>query len=767
MKRKIFCAVVFAALFCVEAHAAFLPPIPYRSAASLAVSAAEDLPSKYDLREHNRVTPIRAQSPWGTCWAYAAIAACESNYLTDTGEDPETVDFSEMFLVWFSRLNQDKSWNFSMYDRNKAKLKHMGDYGMALEEGAYPNIAIASLARLEGPVNEETFPYLSREYFARKGFNASNPPTHEEAESAGLIPFRTSTHDEIKYSDKTNEARKDFFLADAIFSATIITPSSFANQNALYALVNSVYPEKLKKLIMEYGAAMVGYYSAEKVGKNFSPIYHSYYDDSKNWRANHEITIVGWDDDFPKEHFVIQPPNNGAWLARNNWGNFAGSDGGYEWISYEQLMGDGTVCHLIERPEEVRVYSYDPLGWCNSYTYNEKVIYGANVFKAKSDGELLTAVSTYTTKDDMQLDISIYDLGANFEGGNPTSGTLIAQESRTIEDPGYHSIGLLHEVPPLKQGHYFSVVIKYTCNASFFGESMDASVPIEVAIKGYSNNAAVYDHESYFADIDGVEWTDGTDMVDDFHGGIPYHVNACIKAFTIWSADEVPDTSAKTIQGLAVEDFRESYYTEINTTASSPAGKITLSPEGIAANSEVLVYLADKTRTYEPIKYTSTTDDIDELFSKGLNGPSEWALVPVYEAGYKPDAFWNDEGINYPVYGPFVVTSDGSGKVTVDVDALKYSDGRTGKVPQRYYTAYIEPDDGATSEIGVFQLTATTGSAPATPSTDNNGSTDNNSTDSNTTTTSSGGGSSGGCNSGIFCAIALLLVLRQHKELGR
>ncbi len=545
-------------------------------------------------------------------------------------------------------------------------------------------------------------------------------------------------------------------LTDAIYAAIIIAPSSFADQEALYAMMNSVDSSTLKRLIMEHGAAMVGYYSAENPGKNFSPIYHSYYDNAKEWKANHEITIIGWDDNFPKEHFLIQPERNGAWLARNSWGSFTGSDGGYEWISYEQLMGDGTVCIIKERPENMRVYSHDPLGWCNSYTYNEKVIYGANVFKVRSAGERLSAVSTYVTKDDTRLDISIYDLGENFSGGNPTSGTLITQQTEMIEDPGYHSVAVADE--KLEQGHYFSVVIKYTSlyDGILFSEDINASVPIEVAIKGYSNNAAVYDHESYFSDKDGVEWTDGTDMVDDFHGGIPYHVNACIKVFTAGDGEEVSDTTAKTIQGLTVEEFKDAYYSEIHTTATSPAGTITLSPESTTANSKVLVYLADKSRTYEPIKYNNTAyEDVDEIYSKGLNGPSEWALVPVYKAGYKPDAFWNEEGINYPVYGPFVVTSDGSGKVRVDVDALKYEDGRTGKVPASYYTAYIDTDGGETSEIGVFQLTATTGSVPETPADDTN---------TDTAKTNIVGGSSGGCNAGMFCAVALLLITRRRKK---
>ena len=58
----------------------------------------------------------------------------ESSYITNFHVNPEEVDFSKMFLVWFSRINFDKSRVFNMYTRGKARLEHMGDYGTALAE---------------------------------------------------------------------------------------------------------------------------------------------------------------------------------------------------------------------------------------------------------------------------------------------------------------------------------------------------------------------------------------------------------------------------------------------------------------------------------------------------------------------------------------------------------------------------------------------------------------------------------------------------------
>ena len=36
--------------------------------------------------------------------------------------------------------------------------------------------------------------------------------------------------------------------------------------------------------------------------------------------TNHEVCIVGWDDNYPKSNFKTQPSGDGAWLAKNSYG---------------------------------------------------------------------------------------------------------------------------------------------------------------------------------------------------------------------------------------------------------------------------------------------------------------------------------------------------------------------------------------------------------------------------------------------------------------
>ena len=257
-----------------------------------------------------------------------------------------------MFLVWFSRINFDKSRVFNMYNRGKARLVHMGDYGTALTEGSYPAAALARIASLEGPADESDFPYLSRRAFANVGYSVSNPPTHREAEDVGLIPFDYSTPQELYYAKDTVTPRHDLMMTDALYAASRIAPSSFANQREEYARQNSVNRNVLKSLIKTYGAAMK------------------------------------------------------------------------------------------ERPENLRIYEHDPLGWCNSYTFNTSEIWGANVFRIMTTGETLHSVSFYTPFSNMRADVFVYDLGASFDGGSPRAGTLLASTTTTLPYAGYHSVEL-------------------------------------------------------------------------------------------------------------------------------------------------------------------------------------------------------------------------------------------------------------------------------------------------------------------------------------
>lgn len=36
-------------------------------------------------------------------------------------------------------------------------------------------------------------------------------------------------------------------------------------------------------------------------------------------KANHDVIIIGWDDNYPKENFHTPPKNDGAFICQNSW----------------------------------------------------------------------------------------------------------------------------------------------------------------------------------------------------------------------------------------------------------------------------------------------------------------------------------------------------------------------------------------------------------------------------------------------------------------
>ncbi len=291
---------------------------------------------------------------------------------------------------------------------------------------------------------------------------------------------------------------------------------------------NALDNQAIKESVMDYGAVSASYLSVDEY---YSDDQTSFYlpDDYDAGRApagsapvvstQHAIAIVGWDDNYAKENFPVQPAGNGAFLCKNSWGkNFA--DNGYFYISYyDGFLGIQEFSMAFGKVSDdntySRIYQYDPLGATTAFGYNDE-LYCANVFPENGQKltgkEQLGSVSFYTYDNNYNYEIYVV---SSFKNQNSLQKLPSPAASGNCRYAGYHTADLARPVT-LKAGTRFAVVVK-------LWSSTGAKTYFEAPLSGTSSRATASDGESYISHHGDI-WT-------DFNTYLP-NTNVCIKAFT-------------------------------------------------------------------------------------------------------------------------------------------------------------------------------------------------------------------------------------------
>lgn len=403
----------------------------YKTAsASMARIAAEvELPKHYDMRELERVTPVRDQGLYGTCWAFASLAALET---TLTPQENLVFSPDHMSLCNSFSLGQNEG----------------GEYTMA----------IAYMASWQGPVYESDDPY---------GDGKTNPDL---------------------------KARKH------LEEAQILAPKDYV---------------AIKEAIYKYGAVETSIYTQMKTANSWSGYYNReratyYYNQEAT--CNHDIIIVGWDDDFPKEYFTITPENDGAFICKNSWGTEFGEDG-YFYVSYEDAnIGTTNVVYtkLGDANNFDNIYQSDLLGWRGQLGYEKDQAYFANVYRAGEDEEL-AAVSFYAT--DVDTTYQVYVVPEFEDADSLNDRKLVAEGS--FEQAGYYT-ARLDEAVKLKDNQKFAVVVHIQTPGAVH------PVAIEYDADSRTREFDITDGEGYIS-LYGNKWMSAEKNKD---------CNLCLKAFT-------------------------------------------------------------------------------------------------------------------------------------------------------------------------------------------------------------------------------------------
>ena len=250
----------------------------------------------------------------------------------------------------------------------------------------------------------------------------------------GMVPTKDDTYDEY--------GKIPLFIS---------TPDNIHVQDVVIipARANLTDNNIIKRALIDYGALSA---SIKAFGK--APYYNTktsaqYYNNENDTKINHIVTLVGWDDNYSKNNFLITPPGDGAWIIKNSYGPNSG-DGGFDYVSYYDVsfLSVTSVGYIFENDEPYDGnYQYDLGGKIEFY----------------NKGKLNTIKNIYTAEEDTYISA----FGSWFEKDKPftyeiyVNNKLRVSGSGNSSFDGYHTVSL-PEYISIDKGDEFSIILNNT-----------------------------------------------------------------------------------------------------------------------------------------------------------------------------------------------------------------------------------------------------------------------------------------------------------------
>ena len=194
------------------------------------------LPSKYDLRSDGLVTPVKSQSPWNACWAFAGIAAAETSMLSATGfeYDKQTndVDLSERHLAYFALHPVTEVDDPAQAGEGAYTVSD--DRNAAFDAGGLPVYITTLFSQGVGPQAEAMFPY--RGVDAQGESRLSTQAFESDPEGTTLLMIASAwgmTADEAKkqLEKEAEETGSDY---DTVFKSYMDQAKKYCEDNPTY-----------------------------------------------------------------------------------------------------------------------------------------------------------------------------------------------------------------------------------------------------------------------------------------------------------------------------------------------------------------------------------------------------------------------------------------------------------------------------------------------------------------------------------------------------
>ena len=254
--------------------------------------------------------------------------------------------------------------------------------------------------------------------------------------------------------------------------------------------------EAIKKAVKDRGGVAIGVNDTSKKYKGWFGKYYTLNYSKKEF--DHDVTIIGYDDHFPKDYFNEPASEDGAWITYNS--SFGSA--GFFYVSYCAPLEYGISHSVTDKYGEV--LSHDAGNEQDKYIKTGNGTIVANVFHKQGK---LAAVGTYNDFNEQNIKIEIYD--------SEFKNRLYSQDA-VLGFHGYHTIEL---DKPIDVTDY-AIVISYEKGAPVEGETIDF---------GNSEYKTVSEKGQSFVYI--ANWKDMTDSDIKTALGIDFTPNnCCIKA---------------------------------------------------------------------------------------------------------------------------------------------------------------------------------------------------------------------------------------------
>ncbi len=469
-----------------------LPELPHGGSSPVynpSRDGAADLPDKYDSRDYGYITPVKNQGDHNTCWTFGTAASCEAYMIkhgVHVGENGPKADLSlnlsEYHLAYYTYTDAYDAEGMLTGDKTYFLSTHSsGDF---LEAGGTGELVSYPLMRWTGLADESDAALM-----------------YSSASSAGL-------GSEHAYQNNV---------------AHVTSVRHFFGANV----------DEVKRHIMEYGAGSMGVRVSNTAGTGYHGGVNTSegticwiqsavaYQDPGFYYADHDVTVVGWDDTFSKDNFNqgYRPTHDGAWIVKNSWGTDIGKDG-YFYVSYE----DSATCasyisfFTVEDVDNYdHNYQYDGSG---NYYNSQEMVTGdsvAQVFTANGN-ETLEAIALALYGDNTDYEVRVY---VDCALDDPTSGTPAATKEGNFDYWGYQTIKLDHPVT-LTPGQRFAVVI------TFSGDDINVAYDTTIQEDQYYHMGLIHmthPNTSYFKGVNDDGWTnksgDGNYRIKAFTKDVP------------------------------------------------------------------------------------------------------------------------------------------------------------------------------------------------------------------------------------------------------